>query len=588
MPEEPVQGPDFFPEADDEPTDPDIRNTGVRGTMEELLAAASEDRATITQYEQTLKELQDKERRLRESLASAHAKNRELSVTNEELKEAVDLLSTTPNQYGTIVRVLSNQIVDVQVGETRHRVGVSPSVLRADLRVGAQAVLSGKTFSVIEVDGGYLPTGTRAKLAELATPELAVIEDSRGEKRTAIVSAAVPTSALTEGAEILLHHDVVVQAVAGGAGVSLGSAARFMLAEMPDVTFDDIGGLDAEVADIIDALEDPLRIPEGYEALNKKKTFSTLFIGLPGNGKTMLAKAIARRSFDLHKDAILKVAKGNFFTITGTEMYDKWLGNTEGFLRSVAGAAERLYELTGALSFIFFDDCEAFFLTRSEGLSTNINGSVVTQFSGMMDGIRALKGVCVIAASNRPDLMDQAILRRFDIHTPIKPPDTPERASAVLSKLLQRVPFDGIERGAAIDELVRAIFAEGPDNEVVEVTYAGADESDGESEEEIIYLHQMISGKLLRDVVERAKTLALKRVKALPLEQRVWALTMGDLKQALELEIQTKESLPANKETVTEWLRQRGTKTKVDMVVNLRERRAAEEKRDARIDRSVL
>lgn len=588
MPDSPIQGPDFFPEVDEEATDPVVRNTGVRQTMEELLEAATEDRKTIAQYETALKELQEKERRLRESLQSTHAKNRELSVANEELKEAVDLLSTTPNQYGTVVRVLSDQVVDVVVGETRHRVGVNPSVVPADLKVGVQAVLSGKTFAVLEVDGAYLPTGTQARLAELVTPELAVIEDSRGEKRTAIVSASVPTANLTEGAEILLHHDVVVQAVGSATGLSLGSAARFMLAEMPDVTFDDIGGLDAEVAEIIDALEDPLRIPEGYEALGKKKTFSTLFIGLPGNGKTMLAKAIARRSYDLHKDEILRYAKGNFFTVTGTEMYDKWLGNTEGFLRSVAGAAERLYELTGALSFIFFDDCEAFFLTRSEGLSTNINGSVVTQFSGMMDGIRALKGVCVIAASNRPDLMDQAILRRFDIHTPIRPPDTPERASAVLMKLLQRVPFDSIDRQDAITELVRAIFAEGPDNEVVEVTYAGGDDSDGEAEEEIIYLHQMISGKLLRDVVERAKTLALKRVKALPPNQRVWALTMGDLTQALELEIQTKESLPANKETVTEWLRQRGTKTKVDTVVNLRERRSAEEKRDARIDRSVL
>jgi proteasome-associated ATPase len=382
----------------------------------------------------------------------------------------------------------------------------------------------------------------------------------------------------------LLRESVIVRSLRT-ARRALGAGSRFLLAEMPDTTFDDIGGMDTVLARLVSNLENPYKAPEGYDALKRKKTFSVILMGLPGNGKTMIAKAIARREFDRHREAILKHAKGNFFLIGGTQLYDKWLGNTEGDLEQIFKDAETLYRLTGAVSTVFFDDCDAFFLTRSAGLSTNINASVNTRFSTIVDGVKEMRGINLIAATNRLDLMDLAVVRRFDRQVRISPPDTPKKASEVLRKQLRGVPITGGTTEGAVNRLVSAMFAKTRDNELLEIVYR---KDGGEENSEVITLSQMISGKFLRDIVENSKDLAIERGLAMPKGGRVWALTPDDLMRSLQSELLNKESLPSSETTVADWLMQKGDKRIVEYVTTLRDRRKSDAKRDRLIDDRVV
>jgi proteasome-associated ATPase len=455
------------------------------------------------------------------------------------------------------------------------------------LRVGQRVILNAKTMAIQQVVDDLERIGTQANVSEWLDDKTVLVEDSRGDKRVVLAGDGLTAASLEPGTDVLLDESIIIQPLNKASQMaSLGLGSRFLLAEMPDVTFDDIGGLDVELKRVVAALENPHLVPEGFEALRRKPTFSAIFLGLPGNGKTMIAKAIARRQFDLHREKILKHAKGNFFAVGGTELYEKWLGNTERYLREIIGAAQRLYQLTGAISTVFFDDCESFFLTRSAGLSTNINGSVVTQFSTLIEGVRKLEGVSIIAATNRLDLMDLAVVRRFGRQVRIKPPDTPERASAVLAKHLRDVPFRGITSEEATRQLVGDIFASTSDNELMEVFFKKADDGD---DSEVIRLCDLISGKFLCDVVDNAKDLVIEREAAkTESDERVWALTYPDLRTSLETELRSKESLPMSEATISDWLMQKGDKREVDYIVNLREKRKGEARRNRIVNEKVV
>jgi proteasome-associated ATPase len=542
-------------------------------------------RAKNLQQEELLNKLIEERNQLKANLGESSTRITALSVKLEELTEASRRVMMPPLSFGVVVLVSTEEgRADVIADGRRLRVGIHPSVAIHKLRRGQRVILNGTTMAIQRIADDVDRTGTQAHLSEWIDARTALIEDSRGDKRIVLVGDGLTPETLESGTEVLVDDSVIIHPLHRTERTSaLGAGSRFLLAEMPDVTFDDIGGLDDELARIVASLENPQKVPEAYAALHRKPTLSIILLGLPGNGKTMIAKAIARRQFDLHREKITKYAKGNFFAVGGTELFSKWLGDTERFMREIVGAAQRLYKLTGATSTVFFDDCESFFLTRSAGLSTNINGSVVTQFSTLIEGVRELEGVNLIAATNRLDLMDPAVVRRFDRQLRIKTPDTPIRAGAVLQKHLRGIPFSGITTQEAIERLVADIFAPIKENEIVEILFRDSNE-----DPKIVRLSELISGKFLRDIVENAKELAIERVLAEASETRTWALTYDDLHRSLESELRNKESLPTTEAAIHEWLRQRDDKREVDSVVSLRETRKSEARRDRDIDSRVI
>ncbi len=190
------------------------------------------------------------------------------------------------------------------------------------------------------------------------------------------------------------------------------SALREVFVEVPAVRWSDIGGLESVKQELIEAVEWPLKYPEAFEAVNTRPPKGVLLFGPPGTGKTLLAKAIATES------------EANFISIKGPELLSKYVGESERAIRETFRKARQ-----AAPTIIFFDEIDSIVPIRGAAFDTGVTERVVSQILTELDGLEELKSVVVVAATNRPDMVDQALLRpgRLDRFIFIRPPDLKER-----------------------------------------------------------------------------------------------------------------------------------------------------------------
>ncbi|MDD1670050.1 MAG: AAA family ATPase, partial [Methanomicrobiales archaeon] len=191
------------------------------------------------------------------------------------------------------------------------------------------------------------------------------------------------------------------------------SAMREVLVEIPDVEWTDVGGLEEVKQDLREAVEWPLKFGEVYSALKTKPPKGILLFGPPGTGKTLLAKAVANES------------ECNFISVKGPELLSKWVGESEKGVREVFRKARQ-----AAPSIIFFDEVDALVPRRGMYMgSSHVTESVVSQILTELDGLEELKNVVVLGATNRPDMIDPALLRpgRLDRIIYVPPPDAESR-----------------------------------------------------------------------------------------------------------------------------------------------------------------
>jgi transitional endoplasmic reticulum ATPase len=187
------------------------------------------------------------------------------------------------------------------------------------------------------------------------------------------------------------------------------SAMREVLVEVPDITWDDVGGLDEVKQELKEAVEWPLKYPMVFEKLLTKPPKGILLFGPPGTGKTLLAKAVANES------------ECNFISVKGPELLSKWVGESEKGVREIFRKARQ-----AAPSIIFFDEVDALVPKRGTYMgSSHVTESVVSQILTELDGLEELKNVTVIGATNRPDMLDPALMRpgRMERHIYVPPPD---------------------------------------------------------------------------------------------------------------------------------------------------------------------
>ena len=188
------------------------------------------------------------------------------------------------------------------------------------------------------------------------------------------------------------------------------SALREIYVEIPEVSWDDVGGLDEIKERLKESVEWPLTMPERFEHFGIKPPRGIVLFGAPGTGKTLLAQAIAHE------------AKANFITIKGPELISKWVGESEKAIREVFKKAQQ-----ASPSIIFFDEFESIagMRTPNSGEGSDVSNRVVNQLLSSMDGIETMEGIIVIAATNRPEMIDPALLRsgRFERVMHIPPPD---------------------------------------------------------------------------------------------------------------------------------------------------------------------
>ncbi len=190
------------------------------------------------------------------------------------------------------------------------------------------------------------------------------------------------------------------------------SAMREVLVEVPRVTWEDVGGLEDVKQEVIEAVEWPLKYPEKFRKFGIKPPKGVLLYGPPGTGKTLIAKAVANES------------EANFISVKGSELLSKWLGESEKAVRKIFRKARQV-----APCIIFFDEIDAIAQMRGIDEGSRAVERVVNQLLTEMDGLEELEGVIVIGATNRPDIIDPALLRpgRFDRLVYVRPPDKKSR-----------------------------------------------------------------------------------------------------------------------------------------------------------------
>ncbi|MCH7967695.1 MAG: CDC48 family AAA ATPase [Thaumarchaeota archaeon] len=191
------------------------------------------------------------------------------------------------------------------------------------------------------------------------------------------------------------------------------SALREVLVQIPNVTWDDVGGLESLKEELKEAIEWPLKHKEAIDYVNAETPKGILLYGEPGTGKTLIAKAVA------------KMTESNFISIKGPELLSKWVGESEKGVREIFRKARQ-----AAPCIIFFDEIEAIIPRRSAGGSdSHVTENVVSQILSEIDGLEELHNVLIIGATNRLDIIDPALLRpgRFDRIIEVPIPDTKSR-----------------------------------------------------------------------------------------------------------------------------------------------------------------
>jgi proteasome-associated ATPase len=514
---------------------------------------------------------------------SLAARNSKLMETLKEarqqllaLREEVDRLGQPPSGYGVLLSVQDDDTVDVFTSGRKMRLTCSPNIDVQSLKKG-QTVRLNEALTVVEA-GHFEAVGEISTLREiLADGHRALVVGHADEER--IVWLAEPLLAVEdmapEVADVLDELDrprrlrpgdsLLVDTKAGYAFERIPKAEveDLVLEEVPDVSYNDIGGLSRQIEQIRDAVELPFLHKELYREYMLRPPKGVLLYGPPGCGKTLIAKAVAnslaKKMAEVRGDDS-REAKSYFLNIKGPELLNKFVGETERHIRLIfQRAREKASEGTPVI--VFFDEMDSIFRTRGTGVSSDVETTVVPQLLSEIDGVEGLENVIVIGASNREDMIDPAILRpgRLDVKIKIERPDA-EAAQDIYSKyLIEELPvhdddlaeFDG-DRTACIQamivKVVDRMYAEIDDNRFLEVTYANGDK-------EVMYFKDFNSGAMIQNVVDRAKKYAIKAV----LETGQAGLRIQHLLDSIVDEFAENEDLP-NTTNPDDWARISGKK----------------------------
>ncbi|HID55827.1 TPA: proteasome ATPase [Candidatus Poribacteria bacterium] len=518
-------------------------------------------------------------------LINAHRRNRKLTDALrdvreqiETLKERVDKLTAPPNNYAVFLSANEDGTVDVDLGGRKWRVNVDPSIDVTKLRKGQEVIVNSE-YNVVGVrkfDG----QGEVVKVKERLDERRVIVNYRADEERVVELAETVKDEEFRYGDMVLvnLQTGLVMEKL------PKAEMKDLLLEEVPDVTYDDIGGLNEQIDQIRDAIELPYVYPEEYKEFGLTPPKGILLYGPPGCGKTLIAKAVANslakkaREMTGNQDI-----KGYFINIKGPELLNKYVGETERKIREIfQRAKEKAKE--GMPVVIFFDEMDSLFRMRGLGISSDMESTIVPQFLAEIDGVEGVRNVIVIGASNRQDLLDPAILRpgRLDIKIKIDRPDE-EGAKDIFSKYLKPdLPIAQSEIDAAggdvneaiksmIEKAVQIMYAETDENKFLEVTYA-------HGEREILYFRDFVSGAMIANIVSRAKKHALKRYIRGEEEK---GIRFEDIEKAIREEFKENEDLP-NTANPDDWAKISGRKS--ERIVSVRTLFDKEErKKDYRI-----
>jgi proteasome-associated ATPase len=559
--------------ADDETHDAAAGHEARGGATSELDALRELAQALEEEVGSLRRKLQDAPKRVRTleerlletkgQLAQAVSQNEKLSYTLREarehiaaLREEVEKLTQPPAAYGTFLGVNDDGTVDVWSGGRKMRVAAHPELDVEQLGRGAEVVLN-DSFNVVLARAADRQ-GEVVTLKEMLDGGRAMVVGRADEERVVDLCEELQGERLRSGDTMLMDSR---------SGLLLERLPRpeveeLVLEEVPDISYEDIGGLDDQIEQITDAVELPFVHRKLFEEHRLPAPKGILLYGPPGCGKTLIAKAVAnslaKKVAEVSGDGS---ARSYFLNIKGPELLNKYVGETERQIRLVFQRAREKSE-EGWPVIVFFDEMDSLFRTRGTGVSSDMESTVVPQLLAEIDGVETLKNVIVIGASNREDLIDPAILRpgRLDVKIKIERPGEEQAAQIFSRYLTPDLPLDvgevdvlgGGDPAKAcqsmIERTVEEMYRDDELNRFLEVTYQNGDK-------EVMYFKDFSSGAMIENIVRRAKKLAIKRTIAG--EGR--GIRTDDLLRSIHQEYKEHEDLP-NTTNPDDWAKISGKK----------------------------
>ena len=519
-------------------------------------------RRRLTNAPRQVTALEEKLVETREQLDRASGQNQKLADALraerdkiEALAEEVEKLSQPPASFGVYLTSNDDGSIDVFTAGRKMRVMPAPDIDQRAFRPGVQVVLN-ESLNVVEV------------LEPDRSGEVVKIKDRLGDDRVMVVGRGDEQYVAHLAGELLTTHvragdNVLFDSRAGVATELLPKeeVEELVLEEIPDVSYEDIGGLEGQIDSIRDAVELPFLYAELFAEHQLEAPKGVLLYGPPGCGKTLIAKAVAKSLAEkVAERAGRDDARSYFLNVKGPELLNKYVGETERQIREIfIRAKERSEE--GLPVIVFFDEMDSIFRTRGTGISSDVESTIVPQLLSELDGVETLKNVIVIGASNREDLIDPAILRpgRLDVKIKIERPNQ-QQAADIMSKYLHPVVpihpdevarYSGDAQQACfrmIEKTVEQMYEQNDRNRFLEVTYASGDK-------EILYFKDFNSGAMIENIVRRAKKDAIKRF----LSMGDKGIKSEDLLTAIRDEFKENEDLP-NTTNPDDWARISGKK----------------------------
>jgi proteasome-associated ATPase len=509
-------------------------------------------------------------------LAHAVSQNEKLSYTLREarehiaaLREEVDKLTAPPSAYGVIVGKNDDGTVDVLTSGRKMRVGLHPEIDHEELPRGSEVVLN-DSFNVVLARSGEI-TGEVVTIKEVLEDGVrALIVGRADEERVCELADALRGVHLRSGDTMRLdtRSNLLLEKL------PRPEVEDLLLEEVPDISYEDIGGLDSQIEQIADAVELPFLYADLFAEHQLPAPKGILLYGPPGCGKTLIAKAVAN---SLAKKVADKTGddKGQsyFINIKGPELLNKYVGETERQIRLVFQRAREKSE-EGWPVIVFFDEMDSMFRTRGSGISSDMESTIVPQLLSEIDGVEGLRNVIVIGATNREDLIDPAILRpgRLDVKIKIERPNAVAARQIFARYLTDEIPIAADDDvPSMLDRTVAEMYRDDEDNQFLEVTYQNGDK-------EILYYKDFSSGAMIENIVRRAKKLAIKRVIA----GGARGVCAQDLLDSIKQEYKEHEDLP-NTTNPDDWAKISGKKgERIVFIRTLVKGKAAEDREGGR------
>ena len=513
---------------------------------------------SLSLIDQLISMVGEKDKRARAVLTQLRRQLQEDQITFQEARKAIvemeaalEKVTGPANRIGTYLGSPKEGIAYISVGGADYYTNVDSRLQIEDLKVGTR-VLVNEAYAVVG-DLGYNPSGPVGKIIDILSKGRLRVGQEHG-----IQAVVLERSSDLKKARLKVGQDIRIDPSFRVALEQLTTpeAKDYYLEDIPELPWSKIGGQ----RDAIQAIKDTIEMPVLHPNLFSRFQYSTpkgfLLYGPPGCGKTLIGKSTAYNLVRQLNEISGERRRECFLHIKGPEILNMWLGESERTVREIfARAREKRKE--GFLPVVFIDEAESVLGTRRAIRSHNISNTVVPMFCSEMDGIESLQDVIIILASNRPDLIDPAILRagRIDRKIKVKRPDKSSSHDIFPIYLTPDLPIHpdlldahGGDPESAVVELIERtndeLFAKREDTQFVEVILRSG-------RRDLLHRGDLASGAIIASIVQRAKELAIKRAIATREEGGV---SLEDMIDAVTREYNENEIFPPT-DNAEDWLK---------------------------------